>query len=44
MLQPGIVINTSPTDYEPIKQLRLVRFDGETWAPFGEVVEGMLTK
>jgi branched-chain amino acid transport system substrate-binding protein len=44
MLQPGIVINTSPTDYEPLKQLRLVRFDGETWAPFGDVMEGMLTK
>jgi branched-chain amino acid transport system substrate-binding protein len=44
MLQPGILINTSPTDYEPVKQLRLVRFDGETWAPFGEVMEGMLTK
>jgi len=44
MLQPGITINTGPTDYEPIKQLRLVRFDGETWAPFGEVMEGMLTK
>jgi branched-chain amino acid transport system substrate-binding protein len=44
MLQPGITINTSPTDYEPVKQLRLVRFDGETWAPFGEVMEGMLTR
>jgi hypothetical protein len=44
MLQPGITISTSPSDYEPVKQLRLVRFDGETWAPFGEVMEGMLTR
>jgi branched-chain amino acid transport system substrate-binding protein len=44
MLQPGITMNTSPNDYEPIKQQRLVRFDGETWAPFGEVTEGMLMK
>ncbi|HXY99909.1 MAG TPA: ABC transporter substrate-binding protein [Stellaceae bacterium] len=38
MLLPGITINTSPTDYRPIKQLRLVRFDGKTWEPFGEVI------
>jgi branched-chain amino acid transport system substrate-binding protein len=44
MLQPGITISTSPSDYEPVKQLRLVRFDGETWAPFGEVMQGMLTR
>jgi branched-chain amino acid transport system substrate-binding protein len=44
MLQPGIAINTSPTDYEPVKQLRLVRFDGETWAPFGEVMEDVAAK
>jgi branched-chain amino acid transport system substrate-binding protein len=36
---PGITINTSPTDYHPIEQLQLVRFDGERWAPFGEIYD-----
>ncbi|SDT59197.1 ABC transporter substrate-binding protein [Bradyrhizobium canariense] len=36
---PGIVINTSPTDFHPIKQMRLVQFDGSTWQPIGEVIE-----
>jgi hypothetical protein len=27
-----IKINTTPTDYLPIKQMRLVRFDGARWA------------
>jgi branched-chain amino acid transport system substrate-binding protein len=36
---PSIVINTGPTDYRPIKQMRLVQFDGYTWQPIGEVIE-----
>ncbi len=40
MLLPGITYNTSPTDYRPLKQLQLVRFDGERWVRFGEVVTG----
>jgi ABC-type branched-subunit amino acid transport system substrate-binding protein len=31
MLLPGIRINTTPTDYLPIKQMRLLRFDGARW-------------
>ena len=31
MLLPGIKLNTSPTDYTPIKQMHLRRFDGKTW-------------
>jgi branched-chain amino acid transport system substrate-binding protein len=31
MLLPGIRLNTSPTDYTPIKQMHLRRFDGKTW-------------
>jgi branched-chain amino acid transport system substrate-binding protein len=31
MLLPGIKLNTSPTDYTPIKQMNLRRFDGKTW-------------
>jgi ABC-type branched-subunit amino acid transport system substrate-binding protein len=36
---PGIVINTGPTDFRPIEQMRLVQFDGKTWQPIGEVIE-----
>ena len=38
MLRPGIKITTSPTDYQPIKQLFLIRFNGKHWMPFGSVV------
>jgi branched-chain amino acid transport system substrate-binding protein len=38
MLQPGIKITTSPTDYYPIKQMRLQKFDGKSWVPFGEAL------
>ena len=37
MLLPGVRINTSATDYDPIKQLQLMRFDGREWVRFGEV-------
>ena len=38
-LLPGIAMNTSPTDYRPIKQFILERFDGRSWVPFGGVVQ-----
>jgi branched-chain amino acid transport system substrate-binding protein len=38
MLLPGIKVNTSPTDYYPVQQLQLVRFDGKRWVRFGELV------
>jgi branched-chain amino acid transport system substrate-binding protein len=38
MMLPGITIDTSPTDWYPIKQEQLARFDGTTWVRFGEVV------
>jgi ABC-type branched-subunit amino acid transport system substrate-binding protein len=38
MLRAGIKITTSPTDYQPIKQLFLIRFDGKSWLPFGSTV------
>jgi branched-chain amino acid transport system substrate-binding protein len=37
MLRPGIRVTTSPTDYQPIKQLFLIRFNGRNWVPFGAV-------
>jgi len=32
MLRPGIRVTTSPTDYQPIKDLFLIKFDGQDWA------------
>lgn len=40
VLLPGIKINTSPTDYHPIKAMQLVRWTGKTWELFGNVIEG----
>jgi branched-chain amino acid transport system substrate-binding protein len=31
MLLPGIKVTTSPSDYRPIKQTQLRRFDGQRW-------------
>jgi branched-chain amino acid transport system substrate-binding protein len=38
MLRPEIKIKTTPTDYQPIHQLYLVRFDGKNWVPFSGVI------
>jgi len=38
MLLPGIKLNTSPTDYYPIKQVQLMKFDGKQWVRFGGVL------
>ncbi len=40
MLLPGIKVNTSPTDFAPIKQVQLERFNGQIWELFGEVLSG----
>jgi branched-chain amino acid transport system substrate-binding protein len=39
-LLPGIKINTSPTDYHPIKQMQLQRWDGKSWIRFGDLITG----
>ncbi len=39
-LLPGMKINTSPTNYIPIRQMQLARFDGQTWELFGELIIG----
>ena len=41
---PGIQITTSPTDYNPIKQLQLARFKGESWVRFGNIIDGSATE
>ena len=40
LLLPGISVNTSPTDFAPIEQLQLMKFAGETWHLFGNVMSG----
>jgi branched-chain amino acid transport system substrate-binding protein len=38
LLLPGILVNTSPTDFYPIQAVQLSRFKGETWDLFGDVM------
>ena len=38
LLLPGIRLKTSSTDLRPIKQMRLVRFDGERYVLFSDVL------
>jgi branched-chain amino acid transport system substrate-binding protein len=40
---PGVRINTSATDFAPISQLQLMRFKGEKWDLFGDVMSGDVT-
>jgi branched-chain amino acid transport system substrate-binding protein len=40
---PGITINTSATDYAPIKQLQMERFKGEKWDLFGDIISSELS-
>jgi branched-chain amino acid transport system substrate-binding protein len=41
MLLPGVRINTSPTDFAPIKQLQILRFNGERYERIGPVMSSM---
>lgn len=38
VLLPGIKINTSPTDFAPIKAMQLVRFNGKEYVAMGKVI------
>jgi branched-chain amino acid transport system substrate-binding protein len=40
MLLPGIEINTSATDFYPIKQMQMQKFNGERWELFGPIMSG----
>ena len=40
MLLPGITVNTSPTDFAPIKQVQM-GLDGERWT-FGPLLTGAI--
>jgi branched-chain amino acid transport system substrate-binding protein len=37
-LLPGIMINTSPTDFYPVQSMYLQRFRGQSWELFGGVM------
>jgi branched-chain amino acid transport system substrate-binding protein len=39
-LLPGVMINTSVTDFAPLSQLQLMKFKGGTWERFGEILNG----
>ena len=36
----GIRIKTSPTDFAPMEQLRLMKFKDEGWELFGPLMDG----
>ena len=37
-LLPGITVKTSATDFAPIEQLQLLKFQGDTWHLFGDII------
>jgi branched-chain amino acid transport system substrate-binding protein len=40
VLLPGIKVNTSPTNFHPIRAMQLQKWTGTTWERFGDVIEG----
>ena len=38
MLIPGIKVNTSPTNFYPVNQLNVIRFDGTAWVLEGSLI------
>ena len=40
VLLPGIKVNTSPTNYHPIRAMQLQKWTGKTWERFGDVIVG----
>ena len=42
LLLPGIKINTGPTDYYPIEQMQLSRFNGVYGELFGKPISGQI--
>jgi branched-chain amino acid transport system substrate-binding protein len=37
----GILMNTTPDNYSPIDQMRMMRFAGDHWEPFGDLQNGI---
>ena len=44
MALPGIKLNTSPSDFYPIEQEQLIKFDGKEWVRFGELYDAAQLK
>jgi hypothetical protein len=40
MMLPGVKVNTSADDFFPIEQMQLMKFNGEAWELFGDVIDG----
>ncbi len=40
VLLPGIKVNTSPSNFHPIRHMQLARWTGTAWKLFGQVLEG----
>jgi long-subunit acyl-CoA synthetase (AMP-forming) len=38
MLLPGVKLNTSPTDFYPVENKQLMKWNGKSWEMFGEVL------
>jgi branched-chain amino acid transport system substrate-binding protein len=41
VLLDGITLNTTPDNYSPIDQMRMMRFKGERWELFGDLQKGI---
>lgn len=40
MMLPGVRVNTGPSDFFPIEQMQMARFNGEKWELIGDVMSG----
>ncbi|SMF04161.1 ABC-type branched-chain amino acid transport system, permease component [Tistlia consotensis] len=40
LLLPGITMTTSATDYFPLQKMQMMKFNGERWVNFGDVISG----
>ena len=40
VLLPGIKVNTAANDFFPIEQMQLMKFNGEAWEVFGDIITG----
>ena len=39
VMLPGVTLDTGPNDYELYGAIKLQRFDGKSWVPFGEPIQ-----
>ena len=40
LLIPGIDMNTGAQDFAPLKDMQLMRFKGDKWELFGDIIRG----